>query len=61
MGLAGFGCAAGPMSPVSLLLRKITWGERPGSCSASFVPVFTYNNFKKIRVYGSTARSPNIA
>ena len=35
MGLAGFGCAAGPMSPVSLLLRKITWGERPGSCSAS--------------------------
>ena len=37
MGLAGFGCAAGPMSPVSLLLRRITWGERPGSCSASFV------------------------
>ena len=30
MGLAGFECATGPMSPVSLLLRRITWGERPG-------------------------------
>ena len=51
MGLAGFGCAAGPMSPVSLLLRRITWGERPGSCSASFVIIYHDNNYINYIVY----------